>query len=75
VALTVGRWPEQFTRKGHTIPEWYPVYRALQIHPGWSVDDYWDAPGLYTDWALEIAKVEAEVREAAQKAAEERARR
>jgi hypothetical protein len=73
--LAVGRWPDAYTRRGFLPPEWYAVYRALQIHPGWTVDDYWDAPSLYTDWAMEIAKVESEVRAEAERAAAERAKR
>ena len=35
----------------------------MKIHPGWTVDDYMNAPADYVDWALQFHGVEAEVAE------------
>ena len=51
----------------------YRVYRVLQLHPGWTVYDYWDAPGGYCDWALEFDRIEKQVaRDKQERAANQR---
>ena len=43
------------------------MYRVLKIHPGWTVEDYMNAPADYVDWALQFHGVEAEVAEERQR--------
>lgn len=72
--MEVGEWPDVYTRKGFHPPPWFRVYRLLKIHEGWTVDDYFDAPGEYCDWALEFDRVEKEAQAARQETANRKAR-